>query len=79
LRVSALLLIRLVNIAHYDPESLAARESTIRRVPGAAGADARRRAAGDVVASSRRANTPDAWRFDRTAEKVTLRIDPAKS
>ena len=38
--------------------ALAARgESTVGRVPSAAGADARRRDAGDVVASSRSANT----------------------
>ena len=40
---------------------LAARgESTVGRVPSAAGADARRRDAGDVVAPSRSANTADA-------------------
>jgi hypothetical protein len=39
---------------------LAARgESTIVRVPSAAGADVRRRGAGDMVASSRSANTAD--------------------
>jgi hypothetical protein len=46
---------------YSDDCRLAARgESTIGRVPSAAGADARRRDAGDAVSSSRSANAADA-------------------